>query len=103
MLKILLISVCTSLSFAAFSQKATTVKAIYQNNVFSLQTSRVTEIQLLISPIMVNLQNPVTVFVNGKKVFNEKVIADKDLLLNYFSASYDRHALWIASIKIRLK
>jgi predicted esterase len=83
--------------------KSAAVKAIYQNNVFSLQTSRVTEIELLISPIMVNLQNPVTVFVNGKKVFNEKVIADKDLLINYFLASYDRHALWIASIKIRLK
>jgi predicted esterase len=83
--------------------KSGAVRAIYQNNIFSLQTSRVTDIELLISPIMVNLQNPITIIVNGKKVFNDKVVADKDVLLNHFSSSFDRNALWIASIKLKVK
>ena len=80
--------------------KSVAVKAYYNDNVFEINTSRVNEIEFLISPIMVNLQNPVIVKVNGKEVFNKKVIADKVFLLKHFTSSFDRKALWVTSIKL---
>jgi predicted esterase len=74
-------------------------QADFNNNVFELKTSRVREIELLISPIMTNLQNPVKVVVNGKEIFNKNVKADKNFLLDNFKKSFDRKALWVASIK----
>lgn len=80
--------------------KSVAIKAYYNNNVFEINISRIKEIELLISPIMVNLQNPVIVKVNGKEVFNKKVTADKMFLLKTFTSSFDRKALWVTSIKI---
>ena len=80
--------------------KSVAIKAYYNNNVFEINTSRIKEIELLISPIMINLQNPVIVKVNGKEVFNKKVTVDKMFLLKTFTSSFDRKALWVTSIKI---
>jgi predicted esterase len=80
--------------------KSVAVKAYFNDNVFEINTSRVKEIELLISPIMVNLQNPVIVKVNGKEVFDKKVIADKAFLLKNFTSSFDRKAIWVTSIKL---
>lgn len=75
------------------------VQANFNNNVIELKISRVREIELLISPVMINLQNPVKVVVNGKEIFNKNVKADKNFLLENFKKSFDRKALWVASIK----
>jgi len=80
--------------------KSAAIKAYYNNNVFEINTSRIKEIELLISPIMVNLQNPVIVKVNGKEVFNKKITADKVFLLKNFTTSLDRKAIWVTSVKL---
>jgi hypothetical protein len=76
------------------------VRANYNNNAFDIETSRVTEIALFISPIMINLANPVVVIINGTEVFNKKVAGDKLFLLTNFTTNFDRKALWIGSINI---
>ena len=81
--------------------KSFAVNAYYNNNLFEINTSRIKEVELFISPVMVNLQNPVVVKVNGKEVFNKKVTADKTFLLNNFTSTFDRKALWVTSIKIK--
>ena len=82
--------------------KSAAIKASYNNNVFDLFTSKVEDVELLISPIMVNLQNPIIINVNGKEVFNKKVTADKMFLLKSFTSSFDRKALWVTSIKLKI-
>jgi predicted esterase len=81
--------------------KSVAVNAYYNSNVFEIKTSRVKEIELFISPVMVNLQNPVIVKVNGVEVFNKKVSGDKAFLLKDFTSTFDRKALWVTSIKIK--
>ena len=81
--------------------KSVAVYATYGNNVFDIHTSRIEEIELLISPIMINLQNSVIVRVNGIEVFNKKLVADKMFLLKSFTSSFDRKALWVTSIKLK--
>jgi predicted esterase len=81
--------------------KSAAVKASYSNNTFDIHTSRCTEIEILISPVMVNLENPVTITINGKQVFKEKIVADKWFLINNFNQSFDRRALWVTSISLK--
>ncbi|TFF40659.1 hypothetical protein [Mucilaginibacter psychrotolerans] len=82
--------------------KSAAVKATYSDNVFTLQKSGVTEVELKISPNMIDLKKPVTVIANGIQVFKGMVTADKAYLLNEFSKSLDRAALWVNSIKVRI-
>lgn len=79
------------------------IKASYNNNIFNIQTSRVVQIELLISPVMVNVQNTVTVIINGKTIFNNKVQADKNFILNNFKNNFDRQALWVTTIKLKVE
>jgi predicted esterase len=80
--------------------KSGAVIAKYNNNHFTLETSGVGKIELLISPFMVNLQNPVIVTVNGKEIFNKKISADKSFLLENFKKNFDRQALWVTSVNL---
>jgi predicted esterase len=82
--------------------KSAAVKASYSNNVFTLQTSGVTEIELKISPKMADLKRPVTVIANGRQVFKGMVKADKAYLLNDFAQNFDRAAIWVNSIKVKI-
>lgn len=83
--------------------KSGAVKAHYNNNHFTIETSRVSKIELLISPLMVNLQNPVIVTVNGKEIFNKKVSADKRFLIENFRKNFDRQALWVTSVTLTVE
>ena len=78
------------------------VKTSYLNNVFTIQTSRVTEAEIMISPVMVNLEEPVTIIANGKEVFKGKVKADKKFIVDQFKNNFDRDALWVTSIKVKI-
>jgi predicted esterase len=81
--------------------KSAAVRASFKNNIFDIYTSRTKEIEILISPVMVNLQNPVIVNINGKRVFNGKLYASKEFLTSEFKKSFDRKALWVTSIKCK--
>lgn len=81
--------------------KSVAIKASFNNNTFFISTSGIKEFEVFISPVMVNLQNPVIIKVNDKEVFNKKVTANKMFLLNNFSLTSDKKAVWIASVKIK--
>ena len=57
-----------------FPRKSGVIKGNYQNNVFHLETSCVKHVSVLISPEMVDMGKPVTVFVNGVKKISRKPI-----------------------------
>ncbi|MDN5285716.1 MAG: hypothetical protein JWR38_1990 [Mucilaginibacter sp.] len=84
-------------------KKSMAVKASYNNNVFNVQTTGVSEIQLFISPVMVNLENPVIVIVNNKRVFEGKIKADKNFLLTNFKDNFDRKVLWVMPLKVKVQ
>lgn len=82
--------------------KSAAVNASFNNNTFNITASRTKEIEILISPIMVNLKNVVYVNVNGKQLYKGKIFADKTFLINHFKSSFDRQALWVTSIKLKI-
>lgn len=59
-------------------------------NTISIETSRVKRLQLYISGDMFDLNNPIKVVVNGKEMFNKKVVDDKNEIINEYLKTRDR-------------
>ena len=76
------------------------VKAHFYNNTFYLETSRVAQLDLLISPVMVNLTNPVKVILNSHEVFNQKLDFNKEFMKENFELNKDKQAIWVHSIRV---
>lgn len=78
------------------------VQASYAQNTFNIQTSRVKEVEILISPAMVGMSKPIIIIVDGKQVFNDIVKPDKAFVLQNFKNDFDRDANWVASVKAKV-
>ena len=76
------------------------VKAHFHNNTFYLETSRIARLDLLISPVMVNLDNPVKVIINGHEAFNRKLDSNKKFIEENFELTKDKQAIWVNSVKV---
>ena len=78
------------------------VKVKSWGNHFEIETSRIDELAIYINPDMVNLRNPVTVNINGKEVFNEHIEIDRKFMIENFQKNFDRKAIWVNKIIIKL-
>jgi hypothetical protein len=76
------------------------VRATYADKVFHLEASRTSEVELTISPAMVDFSKPVVVHVNGRKVFEQNVSMSKEFLLKSFRQNHDRRRVWGTSILV---
>ncbi|WP_342644710.1 alpha/beta hydrolase-fold protein [Mucilaginibacter sp. CSA2-8R] len=79
---------------------AAAVKGTFKNNVFDLQTSRIKQFKVLISPQMVDLTQNVKIVVNGKLKHDAKITPDDSFFANRFKADHDRKAIWVNAITI---
>ncbi|MEN0006489.1 MAG: hypothetical protein AAF798_20220 [Bacteroidota bacterium] len=78
------------------------IEANYFNNTFNLTTSLVKAVDIYISPLMVDLNRPVRILVNGKEMFNDIVTYDKAFLIRQFKGHFDRKQVWVNKITIAL-
>jgi len=85
-----------------FPRKSGAVKANFKNNRFDIETSRVDKLSLYVSPEMVNMKKPISIYVNGKQVYQKKPNYDREFLRANFKEYFDRKALWVQEIKIEL-
>ena len=81
-----------------YNKKSGAVKAKYFGNEFDITTSRISEICLYISPLMVNIDIPIVVILNGNEVFHKKIDFNKKFMLDNFTRNKDRKAIWINKI-----
>lgn len=77
-------------------------KGTYHDNTFDLQTSGVRQLHIRISPAMVDLTKPITIIINGRQLFKDKVTMDKNYLISNFEKAADRKQLWVNAIKIEV-
>ncbi|MFI5163316.1 MAG: hypothetical protein ACHQHN_18700 [Sphingobacteriales bacterium] len=98
-----LITKDTLVSAFKYAKRSGAVKANYNHNVFTIETSRVKSFSILLSPEMIDFKSPVTIIVNG--TLYGKVIPryDKDFLIEDFQKSADRSALWVSAVKVALR
>lgn len=85
-----------------FPRKSGKVEAKYQNNTFHIKTSCLASLSINISPEMVDMNQKVKVFVNGKLYYEDKVQYDRNYMLSSFKANLDREQLWVDKIELRL-
>ncbi len=91
--------------YDAFPRKAKSgaVMAHRIGNRFELETSRVKAVSIMLNPAMIRFDQPVTVVVNGKIVFDKMVQKDSYLLLNTFIENRDKTLLWWGKIDISIE
>jgi predicted esterase len=79
------------------------LKAFYHQNTFTIESSRIKEIEIKISPAMVDMAKPIIINVNGKQVFKGIVKPDKAFILQSFKNDFDRGANWVAAVKVKVE
>ncbi|NQU06677.1 MAG: PDZ domain-containing protein [Calditrichaeota bacterium] len=88
--------------FDAFARdsKSGAVDAMRIGNRFEIKASRIAGIKLKLTPDMIRFDQNVIVNVNGKTVFNDKVTASSQYMLEEYIRSRDRKLLYVAAIDI---
>ncbi|MDB5133115.1 MAG: hypothetical protein JWR02_2864 [Mucilaginibacter sp.] len=85
-----------------YRKQSGAIKASFSNNVFTVETSDVKSFTILLSPEMVNMDKPVSVMVNGKLYYKQKVSYDKNYMLSDFENTADRSAIWVNHIDVNI-
>ncbi|AYL97755.1 hypothetical protein [Mucilaginibacter celer] len=86
-----------------YNEPSAAIKATFLNNTFDIKTSGITSVEVLISPQMVNPAKPVIININGMRAFTGVINADKNFMINQFKNSFDREAIWVNSIKLKVE
>ncbi|MEL1246386.1 hypothetical protein AAEO56_19085 [Flavobacterium sp. DGU11] len=85
-----------------FPRKSGKIKAQYENNIFRIETSRISSFKIYISPEMINLDRKVKIYINGKLYFNKKVKYNAGFMLQSFEQNNDREQIWINCIGLKI-
>lgn len=85
-----------------FPRKSGAIKAEYKDNVFRVKTSRISALAILISPEMVDMDKPVSIYVNGKKLYHQKPTYDRNFMLKNFRKNYDRKTLSTQEVQLKI-
>jgi len=83
-----------------YGEKTGQVRATFFDNTFTLITSQTDSVTLYISPLMVDLDRPVKVIINGKILFDEKVSASKSFMAAHFLQNFDRDMIFVNRITV---
>ncbi len=75
-------------------------EATFYGNSFHIRVSRLATFTIFIHPDMVQLKQNVVIYVNGEKIFDEKVEPDIEFMLRNFLENRDRELLYINKISI---
>lgn len=86
-----------------YGENTSQVTANYFNNTFEIKASLVDEIEIYISPLMVDVNRPVKVIINQKEVYNQEVTFDKNFIINEFVKKFDRKQIWINKINLKVE
>jgi pimeloyl-ACP methyl ester carboxylesterase len=78
------------------------VRATCFNNTYTVETSLVDEVVLYLSPVLVDLTQPVRVVINGQERFNGRMVASKEFMLHQFRANMDRQQLFVNELRFKL-
>lgn len=90
----------TLLKAFRFPRKSAAVKGYYQHNEFHMESAAAGSFSIFISPEMVDMDKPVTIFVNGVKKMSRQPKYNKEFMLRNFNRDGDRKAIWIDEFKI---
>lgn len=85
-----------------FPRKSGKIIASYQNNTFTIKTSRIKSFRINLSPEMVDLSKKITIYVNGKCYLKKRIIYEREFMIENFKENMDYKRIWVNFIKITI-
>ncbi len=85
-----------------FPRKSGAVRVSLKGNSFFVESSGVKSFTVFISPEMIDVRKPVSIYVNGIKKLERKAVYDRDFILSNYQSTLDRKAVWIDRFKVDL-
>ncbi|WP_028296866.1 hypothetical protein [Olivibacter sitiensis] len=83
--------------------KSGAVRATIRDNIITIESSCVAQIELYLSPDMIDFDKQVKIYVNGKNTFNFKPQMSKETILNEFLKTKNRKFIVASIIKLGVK
>lgn len=77
------------------------VNVSYAANRIDIESSRVGKMRVLVHPDMVRIDQPLTIRLNGKTVYNKVVKPDLEFLLRNYLEHRDRKLIYVAQVEIQ--
>lgn len=84
-------------------RKSGKIKARYENNIFTIETSCIKSFSINISPEMIDTNKKIKVYVNGQLHFNQKIKYNQKFMLENFEKNRDRGQVWINYVPIETR
>jgi acetyl esterase/lipase len=76
------------------------IRASFASNTFQVESSQVGAFTLLLHPQMIDFRYPVTVVLNGKQAFRQKLELDAEYMWRTYQRESDRQRVWCGEIRI---
>ena len=92
----------TSIMAFDTARRSGAVQAKFAQNIVTIQSSRVSQIRLYLSPEMIDFQKKLKVIHNEKLIFEEMPKWNPDWMIDNFSKEFDRQAVWVSYIDLDL-
>jgi len=78
------------------------IRGVFRDNVFYIESSRVSAFEIYLSPSMVDMSRQIRCVVNCAEQFNRRVRFNKSFMIDSFTKNFDRKALWVNLIRISI-
>ena len=76
------------------------VKAVYKDNHFDIQGSRVGVFRILVDPEMIDINKNIVVMFNGRKIFDDRITPDIAYTLHNFLSNRDRKLVFVNEVRL---
>lgn len=77
-----------------YPRRSGAIKAVRNGNTFHIVTSDVASFSIKLNREMVDYSKPITVYLNGKKIYQRKIKPDQPFTLARFKRALDRKVIW---------
>lgn len=85
-----------------FPRNSGAVQAVRSGNGFELKTSRVGKVRIYLTPEMIDFRKNVIVTMNGRKVFDNRVIMDRSFIVAQYRKEMDHQSVWANVLEINV-
>ncbi|MEO0340251.1 MAG: dienelactone hydrolase family protein [Bacteroidota bacterium] len=86
-----------------YGQKNGQISAEYETNVFRIKASMIDQLEVYLSPLMINPELAIKIYVNDKLVYQKKVSYDKEFMCKNFQNNFDRQRIWMNKITLDIQ
>lgn len=90
----------TSYELFARNRLSGKVNATFAGNRIDIESSQVGKLRLLVHPDMIRIDQPLTIRLNGKTMYNKVVKPDLEFMLRNFLENRDRKLIYITKIEL---